>query len=174
MSLNNLILPDVLVSSLYKNNLIEIKEGNKNNGSKETIDPLPQLQFLGKHLQQITVFVNYPDEVYLPDVQLNFLANILKACNLNIADIAIVNLARQQVLPEHIDTALKSKKIIFFDVDTAVLAIADDIPLFSVKQHGETYILKGPALEKLNQANEEGKLLKSKLWLCLKELFSVR
>src|SRR5688500_13981610 len=111
MSLNNIILSDVLLSSLYKNNLIEIieiKEENKNSGLKQAVDTEPAVQFLGKHLQQITVFVTYPDEVYLPEVQLNFLANILKACNLNIADIAIVNLAKQQVKAERIHSTLRS------------------------------------------------------------------
>jgi hypothetical protein len=173
MSLNNLILPDLLLTSLYKNNLIEIKDRDKNNGPEKIADQLPAVQFLGKHLQQITVFVHYSEEVYLPEVQLNFLANILKACNLNIADIAIVNLANQRVTADGVHSLLKSKKMIFFEVDPSLLAINADIPPFSVKQYGEMLILRAPALEKLNQGNEEGKLLKSKLWLCLKELFSV-
>ena len=171
MSLNNLILPDLLVTHLYKDSLISIRE-------KEDLTQTPEKaeapQFLGNHSKQIAVFVYYTDELYLPEPQLNFLANILKACNLNIADIAIINLAKQALTFEHINKSMGSRKMIFFKTDPAIIGIDQPIPSFSVREYDGVSVLKATALEDMNQPSDESKLLKSKLWLCLKELFSVK
>jgi hypothetical protein len=171
MSLNDLILPDLLLTHLYKDNLISLPENG--DGIDEGKKPaMPQ--FLGSHLKQIAVFVHYTDELYLPEPQLNFLANILKACNLNIADIAIINLAKQTVTFQQLNLSLRSRQMIFFKTDPADIRIDESMASFTVKEYNGVAVMKGPALEDLNQPSEESKLLKSKLWLCLKELFSVK
>jgi hypothetical protein len=63
--------------------------------------------------------------------------------------------------------------MIFFDLDPTAVRVDQDLPVFSIKIIHGISLLAAPALEKLNQNNEEGKLLKSKLWICLKEFFSV-
>src|SRR5687768_17357385 len=171
MSLNNLILPDLLVTHLYKDTLISLREKEIPAEKPEKAD-VPQ--FLGSHLKQIAVFVEYADELYLPEQQLNFLANILKACNLNLADIAIINLAKQDLTFKHINASMGSRKIIFFKTEPAIIGIDQPIASFSVKEYDGISILKAPALEDMNQPSDESKLLKSKLWLCLKELFTVK
>ena len=116
----------------------------------------------------------YAEELYLPEPQLNFLANILKACNLNIADIGIINLAKQALTFEQINKSMGSRKMIFFKTDPAIIGIDQPIPPFSVKEYDGVSVLKASALEDMNQPSDESKLLKSKLWLCLKELFPLK
>ena len=172
MSLNNLILPDLLVTHLYKDSLISTRE--KEEDLTEKPEEAESPQFLGNHAKQIAVFVYYDDELYLPEPQLNFLANILKACNLNIADIAIINLAKHALTFEDIHKSMGSRKLIFFKTDPAMIGIDQPIPPFSVKDYDGVSVLKATALEDMNQPSDESKLLKSKLWLCLKELFPLK
>jgi hypothetical protein len=175
MSLNNVILPQMLIADLYKNTLLPINEPSMP-ASPAPLMPekqAPGLQFLGKHLKKTTVFVYFKQDIYLPDAHLNFLGNVLKACNLNLADIAIINIAKQEVTVEAVKELLAPNGLIFFNVDPASIRLDCILPEFSIKRIDGMLLLRVPPLEKLNQNNEEGKLLKSKLWLCLKEFFTV-
>src|SRR5581483_7571973 len=98
MGLNKIDLPGIVIAELYKNDLLEelsSEKGDKEKGLKYRRESVgsPSVPHLGKNLKHITILVHYPSDVYLPEEQLNFLSNILKACGLNIGDIAIVNTA---------------------------------------------------------------------------------
>src|SRR5688500_110893 len=99
MSLDNLQLPEILIAELYKNNLVALTEDNDSDST--TAIPVKtelkdHLQYLGDHLKRTCILVNYPNDLYIAESQLTFLANVLKACSLTLADIAIINLAKQQ------------------------------------------------------------------------------
>src|SRR4051812_26515294 len=96
MSLHQLRLPDLLISELYKKHLISI-DTEAPVGVNNKPERAPAFSFLGNHLKHVAVFVHAPGSTHLADSDLHFLANILKACQLNLADIAIINLAKQQV-----------------------------------------------------------------------------
>jgi hypothetical protein len=175
MSLNDLRLPDLLISDLYKNVIVQSIEEQKVRDS--TIDKSPTgkrggLTFLGENRSQIAILVDYASEVYLPEGELQFLANILNACKLNLADIAIVNTSKQVLNITLLSNALHSKKIVCFGEATGKIP-GDEIPYFEIGRLEGMDVLKAPSLEELNQQNDKGKLLKSRLWLCLRELFAV-
>src|SRR5688500_6616375 len=57
-------------------------------------------KILGNNKKQITVVVNCPNDVFVPEADLQFLTKMLGACKLNMADVAIVNHATAMVAIE--------------------------------------------------------------------------
>jgi hypothetical protein len=48
-----------------------------------------------------------------------------------------------------------------------------DFPVFKIQAYDQCTYLPAPSLEELVRPGDEGKLLKSKLWVCLKTLFAI-
>lgn len=172
MSLNNIDLPAAVIAELYKNNLLEIPEkGDKENkliNQRNTgVIPVPHL---GKNQKRITILVHYPSDVYIPEDQLTFLSNILNACGLHIGDIAIVNAGIRNLDFATIVKELQTEKLIVFR-NIPLLDIPGDP--FKIIKLGDVTVLNVPTLEKMNGNSEDSKLLKSKLWVCLKQLFNI-
>lgn len=185
MGLNDASLPDILLEQLYRRHLVQDAAAVRVQGGAEA--PIANaalkqagtsaatdvpLQFLGKNLQHVVMLVNYAQEVHLPDVQLEFLGNILKACQLNLGDVAIVNCYKQTVNEQQLQQ-LRPRLLLLFDIEPAAIGLLDGVPDFTITTVKDMAIIQAPALEKLNQPGEEGKLLKGKLWLCLKQLLKL-
>ncbi|HLL44409.1 MAG TPA: hypothetical protein VK369_14765, partial [Segetibacter sp.] len=102
-----------------------------------------------------------------------FLINILKACQLNRADIAIVNVAKQDVTYTAIKDELGALQILLFEVEPSLIKLPFKIPAFQIQNYAGCTILTVPALSALNKPDSEGKLLKTKLWNSLKQLFGI-
>ena len=173
MSLNDISLSASLIADFYKNNLIETpdtktsKQKAGNAGSKKDI------QYLGKNAKGVCLLVDYANEVYLPDEQLNFLTTILQACKLNLGDVAIINRNRQKISFEELRKQVRCNYLLIFGGDILDAGLKE-ISLFSIQNINDCSVVYSYAAEKLNNNNDaDSKLLKSKLWLCLKQLFNV-
>lgn len=169
MSLNNIELSGIVIAELYKNSLLEVpgKEEKKAPVEKEHV---PFIQYLGKNRKHITIIVHYPSDVYLPEEQLTFLGNVLKACRLNTGDIAIVNAAMRTIDAATLLKELKTEKLLVFR-NMPLLDIPGDP--FTITSFSNIPTLTAPALETINTTLDESKLLKSRLWNCLRQLFNV-
>ena len=173
MDLNHIQLPASLLADFYKTHLVEVassKTGKttsgENSGRKKSI------QYLGKNQKGICLLVSYANEVYLPDAQLNFLTTILQACRLNLGDVAIINYQREKISFETLRQELACNYLLVFGAAFPDIGL-DEPPLFSMQQAGDCVILYSPAAEQLNHDDASGKLLKSRLWACLKQMFNV-
>jgi hypothetical protein len=172
MELDKAPLPAFVIAELYKNYLVE--ESNEDALPPVAATPaetVKQVQYLGKNQQHICILVNYPKDVYLPDEQLSFLTAILQACRLNVGDVAIVNHHRQKLLFDGLKEQLGCNYLLLFDITVSELHIAAGQE-FTTQLVDDCHITFFPSLDKFNN-NADGKLLKSKLWLCLKQLFNV-
>ena len=173
MGLNDLSLPATLMADFYKYHLLETT-------AVAPVEPaVPQrtatkkgIQYLGKNQKGICLLVNYPKDVYLPDDQLHFLTNILQACRLNLGDVAIINHYREKISFEELRKQLECHYLLAFGVAAAAIGL-EEVLLFTAQPVNECYIVLSPAAEELNNNNPESKVLKSRLWLCLKQLFNV-
>jgi hypothetical protein len=126
---------------------------------------------LGNNKRQIAIVVNFPNEVFLPEADLQFLTKMISACKLNMADVAIVNHAAAQVAIEPLKQQLQPKYVLLFGVEPGTIQLPISFPAFKEQAYaGSTYLFT-PPLNELNQENEEAKLLKRKLWDCLKRIF---
>ena len=126
---------------------------------------------LGNNKQQITVVVNCPNDVYVPEADLQFLTKMLGACKLNMADVAIVNYASAPIAIDRLKTQLQPKSLLLFGVEPGDIQLPISFPAFKEQPYAGTTYLFTPPLSQLNLETEEAKLLKRKLWDCLKRMF---
>ena len=182
MSLEKIQLPHFLIADLYKDCIVELEsiKEEKANVDEKTLQPIEaqaevdsKLKFLGQNEKHITVVVNTNKAAVISESDLSFLANILKACGFNLGHIAIVNKHGQDVQFSFIKEQLAAKYVFLFNVDPTSVNLPFTIPHFQVHNYDDTTILTAPSLSDLNQPTEEGRLLKTKLWMSLKKVFNL-
>lgn len=180
MSLNHIQLPASLVAALYPSSLIETGEAASTASEpvtppaterKTTEQPATgtEWKFLGNNGRNILIIVNYNSVLHLPDEELSFLTTILTACKLNLGDVAIVNTNNY---PRHSYRDylghFNSKVILLLGVDPASFGLPVDFPPFQVQSFNNATFLHAPSLAECHD-----KLVKSKLWVCLKRIFNL-
>jgi hypothetical protein len=132
---------------------------------------LPPYKILGNNKKQVTVVVNCPNDVFVPEADLQFLTKMLGACKLNMADVAIVNHAVAAVQVDRLKVQLQPKFLLLFGVEPDVIQLPINFPSFKEQPYAGTTYLYTPSLSDLNQETEVAKGLKRKLWDCLKKMF---
>ncbi len=135
-------------------------------------EPAPY-KFLGNNRRNVAIIVHSPGTPFLPDNQLAFLTKILEACRMNIGDIAIVNAATAPVAIAALRQQLSPTAVLLFGLEPVAIKLPINFPIFRLQPYDACTYLSAPALSQLVQNSEESKLLKSKLWVCLKTLFNV-
>lgn len=165
MSLDNIQISPDLVMRLYTKSLVDLDGQQIRTNSLN----IKEWTFLGKNEKSILIIINEKNNIFLPDEDLNFLMDILLACNLSMADIALVNYFKK---PDMAYDSLMNKfapgKIIFFGVAPATLGFPLQFPNYQLQKYNQQTYLSGPALNIL--AKDIGQ--KKQLWNCLKILFS--
>lgn len=175
MSLSDITLPGSIIAGLYSKSLVQMGTLN---------EPVPAIndktgtsgnnyKFLGNNQQQVTIIVNSKDDTFLPDSELQFLTKMLEACKLNLGDVAIVNHGKTPVVMEKIKEQLNPLKVLLFGVEPVDTKLPMNFPQFKEQAYAGCSYLYSPPLEALSQKNEKGKLLKSKIWVCLQKVFNV-
>jgi len=173
MGLNDINLSPALIAGFYKNHLIESSiPGLSIPATVETASAKKPIQYLGKNQKAVCLLVNYSKDVYLPDNELNFLTAILQACKLNLGDVAIINFHQQKISFKELREQISCKYLLAFGVDAVSIGLTE-IPLFTAEIVNDCNIVYSVAAEQLNNNHPESKVLKSKLWICLKQLFNV-
>jgi hypothetical protein len=191
MSLTNINLPGFVIADLYRNSLIQpevgalpqreappVVEQHPIAPVKEPVTTQPvkkeepvAYKILGNNKQQISVVVNCPNDVFVPEADLQFLTKMLGACKLNMADVAIVNYATAPIAIDKLKTQLQPRSLLLFGVEPGDIQLPINFPPFKEQPYAGTTYLFTPSLSQLNQETEEAKLLKRKLWDCLKRMF---
>lgn len=130
-------------------------------------------KILGSHRRKVTIIVDSPGSAFLPDDQLNFLTKILEACRMNIGDVAIVNHHTTPVAITALRQQLQPSVILIFGLEPTAIRLPINFPVFKLQPYDQCTYLSAPPLQQLVGNSTDGKLLKSKLWVCLKTLFDV-
>jgi hypothetical protein len=179
MSLNNIQLNPSLLADMYRTSLIETKEAVRGTEKKQAppaidtdaADTKPaSWKYLGEYKKNILIVVRYNNVPYLPDEQLNFLTSVLNACKLNLGDVAIFNAANgPSRLYKDLQEKFKSSFVILLGSTPEEFEMPISFPEFQVQGFNNCIFLHTPVLEVL----ETDKVLKSKLWVCLKKMFGV-
>lgn len=182
MALNDIQLNPVLLTEMYKDSIVEINDvpkqavdsikdrvvAKKNDPGKATDTTAPE--YLGNFRRKILLIVRYPATTFLPDEQLNFLTSILGACQMGIADVAILNLSHSAWISyKDIQNNFRSSVTILFGLTPGEFEMPVNFPEFQIQPFDNCIFLCAPVLEKL----ESDKVLKSKLWFCLKRIFNL-
>ena len=168
MDLNGIDLPAIVITDLYKSSLIEIPK-DKTKQKNLSVDN-NEWKSLGSNLKNILVIVDYKDAIHLKNEHLDFLISMLSACKLSLEDVSIVNInnypkAHYKELTDY----FKSKIIFLFDVDPVAFGLPVSFPQFQVQLFSASTFLFTPSLNEL----QKDKVLKSKLWVCLRRIFGI-
>jgi len=161
MSLNDIQLKPNMLADLYNQTLVQT--------STTSVPESRQLKYLGNNQKNILVIVNHEKIPFLPDYELNFLANILAACKLSMADIAIIN--QQHCNENEIKKLiqLEAKTILLFGTEPLSIGLPINFPPFQIQHFDKRTYLHAPSLSEIE--NDKG--LKTKLWNALKALFQI-
>lgn len=199
MGLNDIKLSPTLAAALYGNSLVEDPSNKKSLAiptpeiTVETIveaiaeeAPLPppspakktktkdagagNSKSLGGNQKNILVVVNYDNVVHIPDEELEFLTSILKACQLSLDDVAIVNTGNYPGEGyKEFAKKFSSRIVLLFGVDPVSFDLPVNFPEFQVQSLTNTTFLYSPTLSDCRT----NKLLKSKLWVSLQRIFGL-
>jgi len=173
VSFEKLILPPASIVSLYSKTLVESTDvilSIKDEGIQRANEGYT---FLGNNNRNIVILVNFSDAPIIPDLHLQFLSRMLEACKLHLGDVAILNQSKQILEIKKLKDQLHPASLVLFGVKSADIGLPLNFPLFKPQVYDGITHLYVPGLELLNQDTEEGKLLKSKLWVCLRQLFGI-
>lgn len=174
MDLNHIKLPASVVAELYHSSLIDPGETTVSQPADDSTETrptaLPGWKCIGENRKHVLIIVSYADAVHLPDHDLSFLTGILGACKLSLADVAVVNLTNHpDASYKELLAFFKSKIVLLFAVEPALFGLPMSFPHFQIQPFAGNSFLFSPSLKEL----ENDKVLKSKLWVCLKRLFNL-
>ncbi len=163
MSLDNIQLSNQICEILYSHNLIEDFESHSDiNSVKKN-----EIESLGENQSNILFIVNDPAHKFLPDEEMELLTRLVSACQLSLADIALVNFNSNKYNYQQYNERFQPKKILIFGVKNASLELPFDIPHFQVQQFQQQFYLTAPSLNALLNNTA----LKKELWGSLQKLF---
>lgn len=175
MDINHISLTPSLIAGLYQSSLVNTEDvqpvpPGKTNSSSPEIDTVKTWKWLGENKKNILVVVQYDDAVHLPDNELQFLATMLTACKLSLADVAIINLRNQPHQSYNpIIEQFQSRVALLFDIEPAGFGLPMNFPHFQIQPFSSCTFLYAPSLQEL----EKDKVQKSKLWVALRRLFNI-
>jgi len=169
MSLNQIQLTSQLLTDFYTNVLIELKSASV---AQEYEDQKKgqAIRYLGNNAKNIVLLVNNSSAPFLSDSELSFLTTILAACQLSLADVALVNV--YTLKEDQIETAIQPLaplNILLFGITPLSIGLPINFPHFQLQPFNKRTYLYSPALREL----EADKGLKLKLWHSLKTLFGL-
>lgn len=165
MGLNDIKLEPFILQDLYKKTLVD---------SDVKIATQPKsfttFSFLGNNKKDITIVVNSNEALHLPDDELNFLLGILSACKLTMEDVAVLNIKKNESANyQSIAASLKAKTVLIFGVDCLEINLPIQFPNYQIQSYNNQVYLTSPSLSIVRNDKVE----KTKLWNCLKQIFSI-
>ncbi len=156
---DNLILSRADLQSLYGLSLYGIEEA--------TANPLPPKR-PSPIKKKMTVVMAKPLETGEENPVYRFLTGIIQACKLSVNDISRVSPTSEEINFKYLQDLYQSPIVLMFDITPAEMGLPVFFPHFQLQNFSGVTYLSAPDLITL----ENDKLLKSKLWLCLKQYFS--
>lgn len=174
MSLNEMSLPPYLVTQLYASSLVGQDKDNLTPDLAQPAISAPEAAIewksLGSNQKGILVAVNYENITNLPDSQLEFLMQLLKACQLSLNDIVLINMSNYpRVAHTSILDHFNAKVILLFGITVQDWGFPFQTPPYQVQSFSGYTITHAPALENL----QNDKPAKGLLWAALKNIFSL-
>ncbi len=178
-------LPDFILADLYKSSIVLVEEdiiqnnvknplseGNKIETSKNEIIPDSPIKnwYLGDNKKNIVILVKDTRKEFLNDASLKLLTGILSACQLQIADVSIINISKTPMSYKQIGEKLNPRYLLFFGINPEEIQLQFSLSLYHLyKENNCSFLLSADLNSMLGNTNE-ARVEKSKLWLCLKEI----
>ncbi len=167
MGIDNIQLSAFLQQALFKNNLVGKVLKSRSNTVSNMKAPI---DFLGGNSKNIIFIVNNSENKFLSDNQLAFTLGLIKACNISLNDIAVVNFAQYTPI-SYLDLKkqLSCGKVLGFGVTPADLDLPFAIPFFQMQTFQEIGYIFCPSLDELQKDTNA----KKQLWSSLQKIFKI-
>ncbi|MEO8109273.1 MAG: hypothetical protein ABI594_04540 [Ginsengibacter sp.] len=167
MGIDNIQLSAFLQQALFKNNLVgKVLKSTSNPVSNVKVP----IDFLGGNSKNIIFIVNNIENKFLSDNQLTFTLGLIRACNISLDDIAVVNFAHHTPLSYiSLKNELSCGKVLGFGITPADLDLPFAIPFFQMQMFQETGYLFCPSLDELQKDTNA----KKQLWSNLQKIFKI-
>lgn len=142
--------------------------------TEKTVKPKPETTsnptvtgITGKNKKQFVWVVNEPGYPFLSDADFQFLSEVVNACKMNMDDMALVNIAQNNMDFEQTVTELQPKILIVSFLDRNWIPLNKEAYTLQQEENFQLYIT-----EEL-QIIRNDKVKKSKLWLALKQMLDL-
>lgn len=176
MTIDNIPLTASLCTNLFQDKLVlppnslADKKSSGTSESTEQTGSTAEIIHLGLNGQKILFLVHSPNVKYLPDDEMDMLAKLLGACQLSMADIALINYqpASELTYTDFVNR-LQSEKLLIFGVTPQTLGLPFNIPHFQIQTYENKTFLFAPAMHSFLKDID----LKKSLWASLQKLFSL-
>lgn len=172
MSFSELKLTPQLLVNLYKNVLISTSLSDSSNDNNK-IGNENKITFLGDNKSKVSIIVNDESAAFIAEEKLQFLINLLSACKLNIADVAIINISNKEIDYHIIKDQLTPSYIILMGVDVKKFKLPIIFSKNKVQQFDNCNMLITSDFNELMGSSDTIKTEKRNLWNALKNLFSL-
>ncbi len=171
MSLKQLALDPYILAQILSRPIIPEQTASPVRHLADSLEGEEELpvQYLGENQQNILLLLYDEQTAFLPEALFNFLATILSACKLTMADIAIVNTAHYPGISlSRFREQFKPRACILFG-DALPHLSAEKENRYAVRLEDGCKLLLADGLLQIS----EDKGLKGKLWASLQKLFNL-
>ncbi len=156
MGIDDIELSPDLLTSLYANSLVGIRES-----------------FLGNNQRHITFLCEQQVPEFLPEDQLLLISKMLSACKYSMDDIVLINLTRSSVSLDELKTEFQPKIIFLWGVSSEIPGITQPLKDFTIEVVGDISVIRVSTPTLLTGNDVAAQSLKQQLWACLKKLFNL-
>lgn len=136
-------------------------------------EQLNSFNFIGENKKHIVILINEFSEEYIQPSSMKYLLMILKACKLELADVAIINIGKQKTELKKIMTLFLPNAIILFGIKSIDLSSTINLNLNQIFTYENCKILVAPPLKILFPENSKAWVEKRELWLNLKSVLDL-
>ena len=123
-------------------------------------------KFVGENNRQIVILINEFTEEYIQPSSMKYLLAILKACKLELDDVAIINITKEKIELTKIMNLFSPKVILLFGIKNTDLNSSLNLNINQIFTYDKCEILVTTALNPFAPLSE-----KSELWYNLKSIF---
>lgn len=161
MSLNKLKIPGIMLAGMYKNELVVLREHIATGGDVAGTAP--------EEIKEVLIVLEEPVSGPVSEQSTAIVSKILAACKWPLHNTTLLNITGAPVTWNQLKLEGIPRICILFGPGAQALDLPVVFPEFRIHPLGDTKFLQCPSPQQV----EQDKLLKSKLWLCMKELFNV-
>ena len=135
---------------------------------------LHNYNYLGNNEKNICILIKEPSAEYILDTTLKQIVDILKACKLELTDVAIFNVEKEKIKIDDLISTLSPNVILLFDINSNDIHFTSSLNFNEILIYHGCKILLALSLESLFQENNIDTISRKKeLWESLKIIFDL-
>jgi hypothetical protein len=170
--LNKITLGPELLHAFYAEQLTLLSSQSAKQ-KKESDDVQDLGAGVTKNKKNITLLYTAQSRKSSGKAQLDFIQKILQACKLTLEDVALLPVPDEGITIEQLKASYQPAILVMFGLDPTSIGLPIRFPEFKLQSYDGTTYLAAPEIALLMEDTENGKLLKSRLWACLRSLFNL-